>query len=176
MKSYLELFEVPHKIEDKILCSDIFLRKQPFKFYPVFENKIYGRRTKYIVKNYFCRDKPNTLKIRSVLWFYRFSWGISIFDELQCHQIKVWKISCDWLPNNYHVSNAIIIPVSKMPTRPLTGQTSSNKLPWQLRGILICFEIFQPFFSEESTWVEVLVFLIQEILSSWRWSISVNKK
>ena len=53
-----------------------------------------------------------------------------------------------------------------MPARPLTGQTGSNKLPWQLRGILICFEIFQPIFSEESTWVEVLVFLIQEILSS----------
>ena len=123
----------------------------------------------------FCRDKPNTLKIRSVLWFYRFSWGISIFDELQRHQIKVWKISRDWLPNNYHVSNAII-PVSKMPARSLTGQTGSNKLPWQLRGILISFEIFQPLFSEESTWVEVLVFSIQEILNSWRWSISVDKK
>ena len=30
MIEILELFEVPHKIEDKIVCSDIFLKKTTF--------------------------------------------------------------------------------------------------------------------------------------------------
>ena len=30
MIEILELFKVPHKIEDKIVCSDIFLKKTTF--------------------------------------------------------------------------------------------------------------------------------------------------